>query len=170
MIHDTTVTNNRAGQRKPRPSLAREARDLYQLAAALGDSETMAIATKDMEIAFELERADELLEPLPEGKHGIPGCRYSAEEKRHIGVRPVTAMLHVTPRVRTEKPKPEPKTELRDALARLAPGTISTIEYARRRGISRVWAFYLVRSGALPAKRITINGKAYWRIPDKEAD
>lgn len=92
MIHDTTVTNNRAGQRKPRPSLAEEARDLYRLASALGDSETMAIASRDMEIAMELERdpATLLLEPLP--TNGFRGC---LSDNRHVG----TALSRTMPPV-----------------------------------------------------------------------
>lgn len=161
MIHDTTVTNNRAGQRKPRPSLAREARDLYRLAAALGDSETMAIAMKDMEIAFELERADEIVQPLPDNRHGFRGCRHTSEELRTMAGRPVNAGFHVTPR-------PEPEPSAHERVNVIAPGTISTTEYARRNGIHYTTASALARRGKIPAQRVTLGTWTVWRIRDEE--
>lgn len=151
MIHDTTVTNNRAGQRKPRPSLAREARDLYQLAAALGDSETMAIATKDMEIAFELERADEIVEPLPDNRHGFRGCRYTNREADIIAKQPVN------PRFGHTFPRPY---EL--------PGTISVQEYAKRHGLTDNQVYHRIYTNQIPAIQTGHGYENRWRIRDEE--
>lgn len=153
MIPQTTVTNNKAGEHKPRPSLAEEARDLYQLAESLGDSATMAIAMRDFECAMELERdpATMLLEPLPEGQHGIPGCRLTTEERHRIACQPVS------PRFGHRLPQPY---ELL--------GTISVQQYAERHGLTDNQVYHRIYTNQIPAIQTGHGYENRWRIRDEE--
>lgn len=90
---------------------------------------------------------------VPLDRYGFPGVSYSAKEHGQLGRSRVNAALGRTPRY-------EPVISM--------PGTVSTLEYARRLGVCECTVGRWIRTGKLKAFKADAKYRWVYRIPVDE--